>query len=209
MISAIWRIWWFDVSEPDVEDLVVDDVSGASSTQATAFATSRTWTNGRHGVPSLDIRISWYRNAVAARSLTTRSKRCRGDAPYAVALRMNVGENVSSASAETSCSTRTLHLAYAVSGSVGSPSLLAASPDAPYTLHDDMCTKRATPAALASSASRRLPSWLMWYVTSWLSSPTGSLEISARWTTASKPSRSACSTSRTSRVMTGGRRSAL
>ena len=39
------------------------------------------------------------------------SKRIRGEAPNAVALRMNVGEKVSSAIAVTSRSTSTLHSA--------------------------------------------------------------------------------------------------
>ena len=60
-----------------------------------AWLISRMWTNGRHGRPSLSIRITFSVQAWPARSLTTRSKRIRGDAPKAVALRRNVGEKLS------------------------------------------------------------------------------------------------------------------
>ena len=70
---------------------------------------------------------------------------------------MNVGEKLSSARGATSCSMSTLHFAYEVSGSVGSPSLLGLSPEAPYTLQLDMCTNRSMPASFASVARRRLP----------------------------------------------------
>ena len=50
------------------------------------------------------------------------SKRIRGEAPNAVALRMKVGENVSSAIVVRSRSTSTLHSAYAVCGLTGEAS---------------------------------------------------------------------------------------
>ena len=59
---------------------------------------SSTWTIGRQGVPSLSIRISFVVQASPQRLLRTTSKRIRGDAPQAVALRRNVGEKPSSAS---------------------------------------------------------------------------------------------------------------
>ena len=89
------------------------------------------WTNGRHGRPSLSIRITFSVQAWPARSLTTRSKRIRGDAPNAVALRRNVGEKPSVASGATSRSTRTLHWAYAVSGWTSEVSVLSVSPAEP------------------------------------------------------------------------------
>ena len=84
---------------------------GARSTQSMAWLMSRMWTNGRHGLPSLSMRMTFSVQACPARSLTTRSKRWRGEAPKAVALRRKVGEKSSSAMAATSRSTRTLHLA--------------------------------------------------------------------------------------------------
>ena len=54
---------------------------------------SSMWTIGRQGVPSL---LMWTRPsayAQATRLFSTRSKRRRGETPYAVALRRNVGLN--------------------------------------------------------------------------------------------------------------------
>jgi hypothetical protein len=71
------------------------------------------------------------------RLFSTMSKRMRGDAPNAVALRSMTGEKRASAIAARSRSTSTLHSAYAVCGLTGERS--STSPSAmPYTLHDDM-----------------------------------------------------------------------
>ena len=56
--------------------------------------------------------------------------RIRAEAPYAVALRRNVGENTSDARAATSRSTSTLHCAYAVWG-FGSDSSVLKPPPSP------------------------------------------------------------------------------
>ncbi len=84
-----------------------------------ALAMSRPCTRGRHGVPSLVMAISPRVKASPARLLSTMSKRIRGDAPNAVALRRNVGAKSSDAMAPTSRSTSALHFAYAVCGSTG------------------------------------------------------------------------------------------
>ncbi len=90
------------------------------------------------------------------------SSRSRGDTPYAVAKRRNTGEKSSVASSASDCSARTFDAAYAVSGASGAVSSTGASePEAPYMLHDDAKTKRSTPAARASSASRTVASWLI------------------------------------------------
>ena len=68
-------------------------------------------TIGRQGVPSLLSSTFPEVNAQATRLLSTRSKRRRGETPYAVALRRNVGLKSASASVATSCSTRTLEVA--------------------------------------------------------------------------------------------------
>ena len=60
---------------------------------------SSTCTSGRHGVPSLWMRISPVVKAYPTRLFTTRSARRRGDMPYAVAFRRNTGLKRSSASA--------------------------------------------------------------------------------------------------------------
>src|SRR5215203_1313575 len=85
------------------------------------------------------------------RLFKTMSKRIRGEAPNAVALRRKVGEKLSSAIRVKSRSTRVLHSAYAVCGFTGE--LSSTSPSAtPYTLHDDMYTKRSIPTCLARVA---------------------------------------------------------
>jgi hypothetical protein len=76
-------------------------------------------TSGRHGVPSLFIATCRVVQARPDRLLSTMSKRCRGEAPNAVALRMNVGEKSSLASARRSRSTSVLQSAYAVCGFTG------------------------------------------------------------------------------------------
>ena len=73
-------------------------------------------TSGRHGEPSLVMAISFVVHASPERLFRTMSKRMRGDAPKAVALRMNVGEKLSSARADTSRSTSPLQTPYAVCG---------------------------------------------------------------------------------------------
>ena len=52
---------------------------------------SSTCTSGRQGEPSLSSRTWPVVIATAVRLLTTMSMRCRGEAPYAVALRRYVG----------------------------------------------------------------------------------------------------------------------
>jgi len=122
--------------------------------------------------------------------------------PNAVALRKNTGVKESSAIGLRSFSTSTLHLAYAVMGAVTDSSLLSSSrspPLAPYTLHEEAYTNLSTPACLAISARRTVARWLILNVSSGSSSPTGSLERSARWMTASNPSSWWGSVSRVSR----------
>src|SRR5947207_9454869 len=121
---------------------------GASSAQAMALAMSRACTSGRHGVPSLVILILPVVHATPARLFITRSKRIRGDAPNAVALRRNVGEKSSSAMAPTSRSTNVLQTAYSVRGSVGESSSTVPLAT-PYTLHDEVYTNRLAPASFA------------------------------------------------------------
>ncbi len=72
---------------------------------------SSTCTTGRQGLPSLIMAIFFTVQARPLRSLITMSKRMRGEAPYAVALRMNVTQKRPSAIGATSLSTMTLHLA--------------------------------------------------------------------------------------------------
>src|SRR5215467_649847 len=114
---------------------------------------SRMCTIGRHGVPSLVIAIFFVVHAKPARLLRTTSKRILGDAPKAVALRRNVGQNSASASAPTSRSTKTLHLAYAVCGRTGESSSTNSASLTPYTLQDDAYTNLRTPACFASRAN--------------------------------------------------------
>ena len=89
------------------------------------------WTMGRHGVPSLFSITFPDVNAHATRLFSTTSKRSRGETPYAVAQRRNVGLNSSVASFETSCSTRTFETPYGVTGFSGEVSSTGASPAAP------------------------------------------------------------------------------
>ena len=76
-----------------------------------AFAMSRAWTSGRHGEPSEIILICLVVQARPIRLLSTMSKRWRGLAPKAVALRMKVGMKSSLAIGVTSRSTMALHSA--------------------------------------------------------------------------------------------------
>ena len=62
-------------------------------------------------MPSLVIAIRPLVAAMPHRLFSTMSKRIRGEAPYAVALRRKVGENSAVASAATSRSTSVLHTA--------------------------------------------------------------------------------------------------
>ena len=80
---------------------------------------SRPCTSGRQGLPSLIMAIFLVVQASPDRLFSTMSNRCRGEAPKAVALRMNVGEKSSSAIAVRSRSTSVLHSAYAVCGLIG------------------------------------------------------------------------------------------
>src|SRR5580693_1528084 len=113
-------------------------------------------------------------NATPTRLLTTTSARSRGEAPYAVAFRKNVGLNRSSASLATSCSTSTFDRPYAVMGLKAAPSSsIFSAPAAPYRLQDEAKRKRGTPAALAASASRTLARWLISRVQVSLRQPRG------------------------------------
>src|SRR6516165_1456045 len=128
----------------------------------TAWQMSSIWTSGRQGVPSLVILISLLVQANPARLLRTMSNRMRGLAPKAVALRKKTGEKWASASAPTSRSTNTLHLAYAVCG-LGADASVRSPPSsaAPYTLQEEVYTKRGTPACLHARASVTEPRWLI------------------------------------------------
>src|SRR5215510_2613845 len=99
---------------------------------------SSTWTRGRHGVPSLVSLISLVVQARPARLFNTRSNRILGERPYAVALRRKVGEKSSSARADRSRSTSTLHFAYAVWGLSSDSSVFKSPVPMPYTLHEDV-----------------------------------------------------------------------
>ena len=147
---------------------------------------SRMCTNGRHGVPSESILICLLSTRGRQRLLTTRSNRCRGLAPYAVALRRYVGQKLSSAIGLRSRSTSSLHLAYAVSGLVLPFSSLACGGAGAVDASSELkYTNRFTPTFLAFFASSIVPMWLILKVMVGSSWPTGSLLSSARWTTAS------------------------
>ena len=88
-------------------------------------------TIGRHGVPSLFRYTLPDVTAQATRLLSTTSKRMRGERPYAVAHRRNVGENELSARGDTSCSVRTFETPYGVTGFSSEVSSTGASPAAP------------------------------------------------------------------------------
>src|SRR5712692_7177037 len=111
-------------------------------------------TRGRQGVPSLCTETSPVVYAAATRLLTTTSPRSRGENPYAVALRRNVGLKLSSASFETSCSTRTLDSPYGVMGLNAAVSVSISSPARPYRLHEEANRYRGTPTRLAALAIR-------------------------------------------------------
>src|SRR6266849_9712907 len=115
---------------------------------------SRMCTIGRQGVPSLLTRIRPVVIAEATKSFNTRSSRRRGDAPYAVAFLIYVGQKFSSASRATSRSTSTLDTPYGVTGFSSAVSSRKPPPAAPYVLQEEENTKRLTPACFASSANR-------------------------------------------------------
>ena len=100
-----------DPSSPTFKISLCTASRGASRARMIAWQMSSMWTSGRHGVPSLVILISLVVEANPARLFRTMSNRIRGLAPNAVALRKNTGEKLVSASAPTSRSTSTLHLA--------------------------------------------------------------------------------------------------
>ena len=99
-----------------------------------------------------------------------------------------------------SCSAITLLSPYGVTGLKSLSSVTAESPAEPYNEHDEEKRKRGTPASLATRAMWAAPWALTEYVASGLRCPTGSLEMAARCTTASKPSRSSGRWSRMSPV---------
>src|SRR5205823_5640671 len=107
----------------------------------------------RQAEPSLSSRIRPVVCAHAARLLRTTSRRSRGETPYTVAFRIDVGANVSSASSQSPVSASTLDAAYAVSGRSGADSSSASSvPDAPYIEQEEANTNRRTPASRAARA---------------------------------------------------------
>src|SRR4030095_4525492 len=99
---------------------------------------SSTCTSGRQGVPSLLIKTSPVVYAKPTRLFTTRSLRSFGETPYAVAFRRNVGLKLSSASRETSSSTRILDAPYGVTGlKVASSFNISFPSDTPYKLQEE------------------------------------------------------------------------
>ena len=112
---SIWKTPNSPVARATVAPPPASNVSrppiGAVSTRRNALEISSACTSGRHGLPSLFIAILFVVQARPDKLLTTMSKRIRGDAPNAVALRMKVGEKVSSAIGARSRSTITLHSA--------------------------------------------------------------------------------------------------
>src|SRR6266481_8471882 len=115
---------------------------------------SRMCTMGRQGVPSLFTYTRPVVYADATRSFKTISRRSRGDTPYAVAFRREVGLKCSSAIFARSRSTKTLDSPYGVTGLSDAVSSWKSSPAAPYVLHDEENTKRSTPPVLPNTASR-------------------------------------------------------
>jgi hypothetical protein len=110
-IWAISRTRKFSVVAPTLKTWPLMASAGASAAQRIASQMSSTWAMGRHGLPSLTIAIFLRIQARALRSLSTMSKRMRGEGPYAVALRRNTTEKRSSAMGSRSRSTMTLQCA--------------------------------------------------------------------------------------------------
>ncbi len=102
-----------------IEHFVVNQITGRRKHPADRLTDSSAWTSGRQGVPSLTIAILPVVHESPAKLFKTMSNRIRGEAPKAVALRMKVGEKLSSAIRLKSRSTRVLHSAYAVCGFTG------------------------------------------------------------------------------------------
>src|SRR4051812_45079000 len=91
-------------------------------------------------------------NAEPTRSFSTVSNRIRGERPYTVPLRRNVGEKLSDAMGDMARSHFTLDRAYSVCGSRSDSSVATAASDMPYMMQDDESRKRCTPASFAISA---------------------------------------------------------
>src|SRR5688572_13588165 len=111
----------------------------------------------------------------------------RGEKPYAVALRKNMGEKCPSAILRNSSSALTLESAYGVIGRRGASSSRRSSALlAPYILQEEEYKNRVTPASRASLANRTVAWRFISYVSSGSRAPRGSLESADRWITASK-----------------------
>ena len=90
--------------------------AGAPSAAITAPAMSSACASGRHGVPSDSTVTRPVSSARPTRLFSTMSARSRGENPNAVALRSENGTKSASASSAISSSTRTLEIAYGVTG---------------------------------------------------------------------------------------------
>ena len=101
---------------PTLNDLLLTILEGAISPDIKAEHTSRTWTTGRHGVPSLKISIFPVVNAHATRLLKTISHLNRGLAPNTVDGLKHVTMKSSLLRFLISCSASHLAFAYAVTG---------------------------------------------------------------------------------------------
>src|SRR5688572_25414901 len=154
---------------------------GASKTAKKARQTSCTWITGRQGFPSLYTVILPVVAAAAMRLLRTVSNRIRGDSPYIVPLRRNVGENPVDARLRMPASARTFERAYSVSGARGDSSLTSKASETPYMMQEDENRKRGIPASRASVARRTEACSLMSVVHSAFRLPIGSLLSAARW----------------------------
>src|SRR5262245_2548144 len=89
---------------------------------------------------------------------------------------------------------------YGVTGLNDASSVQGPPVAAPYSEQDDENTYRGTPAAFAIRPRWMAPSAFTEYVIRGFRSPTGSLEMAARLTTASRPTSSSEWTSRISAV---------
>jgi len=79
--------WTLSCARPTLNASSWTRSRGASSMARKARLMSSMCTSGRHGVPSLSSRTCPVVIATAVRLFTSMSRRSRGEAPYAVALR--------------------------------------------------------------------------------------------------------------------------
>src|SRR5208283_368811 len=129
--------------------------AGRAMAHSIARAISLTSMSGRHGVPSLRMRMVPVATAVATKSFSTRSRRNRGLLPQAVAKRRQVIEKSPPASRARAHSAEYFERAYAVRGFTAEDSVRAPSSAKPYTEQDEAKTNEVAPArrALAASAT--------------------------------------------------------